>query len=349
MPEYFPTNLYPRAFWTGSLSAESTVPAVSAPPITAVIKNENVAASGKLETIVLRREELVNVGMSGIEPQELRAWRDLADGHALLGRQFEFLLDRFTGPVLSFVNTITDQNASGVASAAQSTTSFVSINRQRGLVNLGNQFVTLRNNVGSENQTMTHSHGCVVITMVCSFNAPDNSDSIRRGLLSLLPSSSRLELDVQSGMVRQHYYTSTGSLWTRAVSVNWPSGSTVTFISQWQSTKSQDLLVTVQNSYTITATFDQTGSAGIPGSLSTLANTAVLMGINLFDGTPGVIFHAGFYRMAYYDPTILASHFPMGRTYWPKAELTGMQAFQPARANPSIDLWDITLAIRKGF
>mgnify|MGYP001578000589 CR=1 FL=1 len=347
MPEFFPTNLYPRVFWTGSLSIDAVGPAITAQPIFAIVKQENIVASGKRETMVWRQEEVVNVALAGVEPQEAARWRDFYNGHGLIGRQFEFLLDRFTGPVLSFVNTINDQNVSGVASL-NAATSYQTIAGQIGLRNppAGTTLYVL-NNVGSENQTLTHSHGCVVLTEAISLTSA-SSEYYLFIVGSSTASPNEISLYVRSGQVQLRVDWSTGSTWVRAASVSWLSGAVVTFVAQWQTTRSLDLYVTVQGSATITATQDVDGGPGVGGSLSTLANT-----IRLFQGlsavAPSVLLHAGFYRTAYREPSLLASHFPMGRNYWSRGELTDVQVFQPGRSVPSVDLWDISMTIRQGF
>jgi len=343
----FPTNLYPRASWTGSLSVEAALPVAAAPPAFMVHKMENWSVGGVRETIVLRTEESRNVALQAVEPAETQQWQTLFYDHAARGNQFEFLLDRFTGPVLTFPNTVRDQDLAGVMSLTAVAT-FQTVGGARGLVSIPGSFRAItRTNVGSENHTLTHSQGTLVLTAVCSFT----SAGIQRILWDvgcMSAAANGFFLCVQSGLVRWTGFTSTGNQWTLAASVNWPSGATVTFIGQWQTTKSMNLYVTVQGSATLTATFNQVGSSGIPGSFTTLANTIVLLsGVGTTAGSLNAVVQlVGHYRYAYDDPSLLASHFPLGKNFYPRCEVLNMTAFAPTRANVTTDLWDIAFSIR---
>lgn len=344
---FFPTNLYPRAFWTGSLSVDAALPIGAAPPAFNVNKVENYAASGLRETIVIRREETRNLGFQAVEALETAEWRSFMD-YAISGNQFEFLLDRFTGPVVTFANTIKDQDLAGVASMT-SVPSYQVATGQRGLIAVPGSFSLLAlTNVGSENHTLTHSQGTFVLSAVCSFT-PAGEQRTLFDVRCANAAANGFLLDVQSGMVRWTGYTSTGSQWTRAISMAWPAGAAVTFFGQWLATKSMNLLVAVQGSATITATFDLVGSAGVPGSFTTLANTLALFNriATTAGSLAGVLLMAGFFRAAYDDPTALASHFPIGRNYYSKCELLNAVAFTPARQNPGVDQWDFAMMIRQ--
>lgn len=354
MPDIFPTNLYPRVIWTTSLSIDAAGPAVLAQPAFAIAKAENIAFSGKKETIVARREEVVTVALARVEPQEAARWRAFHMDHALRGKQFEFLLDRFTGTILSFVNTVNDLDATGIASYT-TTASYTTAANQVGLIITPSQAVLVRNNIGSENVVLTHSEGTFVLTCVVSKPSGDIGPyhlfDTRCGVVT----GNGLVLYWQAGETTLTGYSSPQSYSqvTKTASVSWPAGAVVTFMVRWTATLSLDLYITVQGSNTVTASVTgvTTGPGGL-GSFTTFANTITLMTRPLLENshtTLGVVLHAGFYRAAYTEPSILASHFPMGRNYWSRAELTGAQVYQPGRTVPSVDLWDISMNIRQGF
>ena len=345
---FFPTNHYPGIYWTGSRQVEAQLPVTTAPPFFDQIALDNLAASGIRETIVLRNEERRQLTFFGLDAIETARWGQYFNERGGRGQQAELLVDRFTGRALTFTNTVADQNSEPV-SAHLATPSYHLVLGKIGLVAPASRAaVMFAQNVGSVNAAIVNSTGAVVITAACSFAGNDGlahtfchfsaADGTRAVILQK-NAANQMVCQIQDDAAGFHLATVSGT-------ADWPSGAIVTTIVKWTMGQSLGLQVVVSGSPFREATASLSGA-----TLTFSSGHLAAVGGDIFDGNPltrAVLLAFATYRAAYDDPTILTSHFPLGRNYYSRAEVAE-RTFNPSRISPGVDAWQWTWTFRQGF
>ena len=171
---YFPTNLYPKVLYSTSRTVEADFPVVAADPTFIEVGQDAVSQSGRRVSYTYRREEQRAVGFLGASTVELNQWRQFFQDHGGRGAQFELLVDRFTGGIFTFENTLTDQNLATTLNWSL-TPSYTVVNCKTALVLPGSGAGYLANPVGSLSEHLPSSGGTIVVTFVPDFSSTAGS------------------------------------------------------------------------------------------------------------------------------------------------------------------------------
>ncbi len=339
---YYPTNCYPGAYWGSSRQMESLLPAVAAPPQFQEIAPDNYAFAGNREIVRIRSEERRALRLSGIDALEAEQWRQFFTQHAAVGSQCELLVDRFTGKTLTFADTIVDQNTE--ASSSTGTLSYQWVGAKRGALCAAGAVAHFPVNASSVNASVTASEGVIVVSAVCSFAG---NDGITKYFWHWGETATRLALVKESTSQVFATWVGPDAVERKAIitSASWPSGSTVTAITRWTQGGTLDLWLFVQGSAMARAT------ASLSGATLTGISSRFAVGAFTDDSAPmskGVLLHFATYKKAFDDPTVLASHFPLGMNYFPRAELLD-KVFMPKRLAATTDVWEFSWTFRNGL
>lgn len=348
MPNYWPTDSYPGVYWPTSRQVEAQLPVMAAPPFVDRLSASNLSASGIQETIITRQEERRLLTFFGLDALEVDQWRQYFTERGGRGQQAEMLVDRFTGCSFTFANTVADQNSEPV-SAYAATPSYQMVLGKIGLVAPASRAaVMFSQNVGSVNAAIVNSAGAVLMTVVCSFAGNDGlahtfwhagNVAAGQGVFVQKTSGNQLIFSIQDS-------AGVGTTVTLSGTFSWPSGTIITAIAKWTVGQSLGLQVVMSGSAI------RDGAASLPGVILGFANThRVAIGAGVDDINPltrAVLLAFATYRTAYDDPTILTSHFPLGRNYYSRAEVIE-RTFAPTRIAPSVDAWQWTWTFRQGF
>ena len=345
---FFPTNHYPGVYWPGSRQVQAALPITAAPPFFDQLTASNIAASGVLETIVLRSEERRQLAFVGLDALETAQWGQYFNERGGRGQQAELLVDRFTGRALTFANTVADQNSEPV-SAYAATPSYHVVQDKIGLVAPASRAAAMfAQNVGSVNAAIVNSAGAVTMTAVCSFAG---NDGLAHTFWQCAAANGTRYVAVQKTAANQMIVTiqnDAAELRTATLSgtFDWPSGAVVTAIAKWTMGQSLGLQVVVSGSAL------REGTASLSGTTLTFSSGhRAAVGADVLDGNPltrAVLLSFATYRTAYDDPTVLTSHFPLGRNYYSRAEVAE-RTFNPTRISPGVDAWQWTWTFRQGF
>lgn len=355
---FFPTNHYPGIYWPTSRQVEAGLPVTAAPPAFGAVVSEAIGASGIRVAQFVRAEEQRQLTFFGVDPIETVQWGQFFSERGGRGQQAELLMDRFTGSIITFNNTYADQNFSGDVSWLQSAvSSYVTVNGKIGLItNSAGGYLSIATNATSANAALTDSGTTIVLTVIASFAG---NDGVRHHLLVLGKVGTNAGIrfiKFEDNTFKAQMATTSGLVGAYEVgvsSVGWPSGTVVSTILQYMDTGQQSMTLQIfltmsgQSTVALSST-TQAGSTNQAGTWDTPTEIGIQGGTQE-GGTAwqGILLHFATYKKAYADPTILLSHFPLGRNYYSKAELAE-RTFNPQRISPGVDLWQWTWTVRQG-
>jgi hypothetical protein len=345
-----PAYQYPKIrYGTPAITRAFVQAAVTYAPTETAERGENRAYGGRTEYLFSRIEEACQVDFI-CQPDELAQLRWFFEDHAAKGKQFELWIDRHTGSVWGFEDTLRDQNAlllvlnSGSAAYAAATNG-------RGLVLGAAQSLSVATAQASAatptgfDDPLLKDEGILVVEVAPTWAGTD-------GLLHRLVDTSgttanRLSLYKTAGnLLIFEILDAAGGAKNKQGAVTWAANTRVRIVASWSAAGALALWYA-----TGTGAFTELTTAGGAGTgiITTLGATLYIGSDNAAANfAPGTYDTVAIFKRAFAAPLTLADYRPTWRNYYPYAELTARQ-YQPQRLLPSTPIYRWPLVIRNGL
>lgn len=310
----------------------------------------NVSEAGLREVLHIRRDDLLGVRSGLLTPELAQQLRWFVEDHAGKGKQFEYILDRFTGSCWCFEGTRRDQNGLALTLNGGGSETYAEATNGKGIVLSGSQYLSVllaQASAGTPtgfDDPLLHTEGVIVVDFKPAFAG--NDSATHRMIDTSSSGANRLyvEKDVFNSLV---FGIVDGASANKqiGVAVSWSANSRVQIVASWSATGTLKAWYAAGGGAFIELTIGAGAGTGILGALPT---TLYIGAEN--DGSPlalGTYDTVAIFKRAFPNPLLLADYRPVFRNYLLRAELQE-PIFEPQRPILARELYTWAATVRDG-